>query len=374
MRRFARLGLVLLLAGTPVGAETDAAEAAASAARMLSEAADALAGAEGARDRVEALTGTVRAYEEGLLALREGVRQAALRERAILAVFEAERERLARLLGVLQSIQSAPGPLLLLHPEGPVGTARAGMIVADVTPAVAREAQALRAQLEELALLRTLQEDALARLSDGLTGVQEARAALSQAIAERRDLPTPFARDPDAMRALLESADSLDSFAELLMGQPSAAPDDIPDFAEARGTLRAPVLGTVLRRFGEADAAGIARPGLVLATRPRALVTTPWPASVRYAGPLLDYGNVIIIEPEADYLLVIAGLGDLFVEAGQLLPGDAPLGLMPGPEGAGDDLILPAAEGGGAPFPETLYIEVRGGGRPVDPAAWFALD
>lgn len=374
MRRIARLALVLLLAAMPVKAETDAAEAAADAARMLQEAADALADAEGARDRVEALTGTVRAYEEGLLALREGVRQAALRERAILAVFEAERERLARLLGVLQSIESAPGPLLLLHPEGPVGTARAGMIVADVTPAVAREAQELRAQLEELALLRTLQEDALARLSAGLAGVQEARAALSQAIAERRDLPAPFARDADAMRALLESADSLDSFAELLMSQPSAAPDDIPDFGQARGSLRAPVLGTVLRRFGEADAAGVARPGLVLAARPRALVTTPWPASVRYAGPLLDYGNVIIIEPEADYLLVVAGLGDMFVEAGQLLPGDAPLGLMPGPEGAGDDLILPAAEAGGPLLPETLYVEIREGGRPVDPAAWFALE
>jgi septal ring factor EnvC (AmiA/AmiB activator) len=41
---------------------------------------------------------------------------------------------------------------------------------------------------------------------------------------------------------------------------------------------------------------------LVLATRPNALVTTPWPSSVRYAGPLLDYGNVIILEPESDYL------------------------------------------------------------------------
>jgi septal ring factor EnvC (AmiA/AmiB activator) len=47
-------------------------------------------------------------------------------------------------------------------------------------------------------------------------------------------------------------------------------------------------------------------------------VTTPWPASVRYAGPLLDYGNVIILEPEADYLLIVAGLATLFVQAGEL--------------------------------------------------------
>jgi septal ring factor EnvC (AmiA/AmiB activator) len=371
--RCAAAVLAVALSAGQAAAETDAATAAARAAHLLSEAGTSLAEAEGARDRVEALTGTVRAYEEGLLALREGTRQAALREQAILLVFEAERDRLSRLLAALQTIQSAPGPLLLLHPEGPLGTARSGMVLADVTPAVAREAQALRSQLEELALLRALQDDAAAQLSEGLAGVQEARAALSQAIAERRVLPAPFAMDPDAMRALLESADSLDAFAELLRAGPSAAPDDIPDFGAARGTLRSPVLGTVLRRFGESDAAGVARPGLVLASRPRALVTAPWPASIRYAGPLLDYGNVIILEPEADYLLIVAGLGEMFVAAGQLVGGDAPLGLMPGSEPAGEELILPATGRGGAILSETLYLELREGGRPVDPAEWFAL-
>ncbi len=376
MRRLAVIVALLLGLATrePAQAEADAAEAAGRAAGMLQAAATALAEAGGARDRVEALTQTVRAYEEGLLALREGVRQAVLRERSILMVFEAERARLSRLVSVLQMMQATPAPSLLLHPEGPLGTARAGMVVAEVTPAVAREAQALRRQLEELAALRAVQDAALAQLEAGLAGIQRARAELSQAIAERRDLPAPFALDAAAMRALQQNATSLDAFAERLRALPSAAPDDIPDFAEARGALPLPVLGTVLRGYGEADAAGIARPGLVLATRPRALVTAPWPASVRYAGPLLDYGNVIIIEPEADYLLVMAGLGDVLVEAGQLVPGDTPLGLMPSPEGTADDLILPAAEAGGAVLSESLYVEVREDGRPVDPADWFALE
>jgi septal ring factor EnvC (AmiA/AmiB activator) len=374
MKRLAAMVLAALLGASGGYAETDAAAAARQAAEMLQDAAASLVDAEGARDRVEALTETIRAYEEGLLALREGVRQAALRERAILLVFEAERDRLAQLLGVLQSIQSAPGPLLLLHPDGPVGTARAGMIVADVTPAVAREAQELRAQLEELALLRGVQEAALTQLSDGLAGVQTARSDLSHAIADRRVLPPPIALDADAMQAILQSALTLDEFAAFLQEQPSRAPDDLPDFATARGSLQPPVLGTVLRRYGEADAAGVTRPGLVLATRPNALVTTPWPASVRYAGPLLDYGNVIILEPEADYLLVVAGLAMLFVRAGELLTGGAPVGLMPGPAATGEELILPESQGGGAILSETLYLELRQAGRTVDPSDWFALE
>jgi septal ring factor EnvC (AmiA/AmiB activator) len=176
------------------------------------------------------------------------------------------------------------------------------------------------------------------------------------------------------MRAILESADSLDAFAELLRDRPTAAPDDIPDFAEARGSLRSPVIGTVLRQFGETDAAGIARPGLVIASRPHALLTTPWPSSVRYTGPLLDYGNVVILEPETDYLLILAGLGEVFVETGQLVRAGAPLGLMPGPNATGEELIVPPPDAGGAILSETLYLELREDGRPVDPEDWFALE
>ena len=59
--------------------------------------------------------------------------------------------------------------------------------------------------LNDLAVLRALQETALATLSDGLRGAQEARAALSAAIAERTDLPRRFSDDPVQTALLLAS-------------------------------------------------------------------------------------------------------------------------------------------------------------------------
>lgn len=364
--------LAFVLLASPVRAEFDAGQTAAQAAEMLEQAGFALLEAQGARDRVEALTQTVRAYEEGLLALREGIRQAALRERTILMAFDAERDRLSRLLGVLQSIEAAPAPVVLMHPEGPLGTARAGMILSEVTPAVASQARALRAQLEELAALRAVQDMALRDLSDALERAQDARTQLSQAIAERRMLPENFLSDDVAMTQLVDSVDSLDTLSALLAQSPPAASPELPDFISARGALPLPVLGTQLRAFGEADAAGVARPGLVYATRAGALVTAPWPASVRYAGPLLDYGNVIILEPEAGYLLVLAGLDTVYVNTGVVIPAAGPLGLMPGgAESDTEELIVATLQGSGAALSETLYMELRENGVPVDPAEWF---
>jgi septal ring factor EnvC (AmiA/AmiB activator) len=111
-----------------------------------------------------------------------------------------------------------------------------------------------------------------------------------------------------------------------------------------KGRLPLPVLGTLLRRPDEADAAGVRRPGVTLATRPAALVTAPWPATIRYRGPLLDYGNVMILEPGDGYLLVLAGLGTVYGEVGEVVAAGAPLGLMGGTETVGAEFMTAASK------------------------------
>ena len=126
------------------------------------------------------------------------------------------------------------------------------------------------------------------------------------------------------------------------------------DFASAMGTLPLPVQGWVLRQAGEADAAGIVRPGLVIATDPAALVTLPWPATIRYRGPLLDYGNVMIVEPASGYLLILAGLGTVFGETGDVLEAGAPVGFMEDARSTWSPGI-PASPGAGSQIPPGLY-------------------
>ena len=113
----------------------------------------------------------------------------------------------------------------------------------------------------------------------------------------------------------------------------------------------------------------------MIATAPAALVTTPWPATIRYRGPLLDYGNVMILEPAQGYLLVLAGLGTVYGEVGDVLAAGAPVGLMGGTEPAaqefGADFVQAAQKGGSAGQTETLYLELRKGKKPVDPTPWF---
>jgi septal ring factor EnvC (AmiA/AmiB activator) len=359
----------LALAQSPVGLQALA------AADALEEASTMLDQAEGARDRVKALTETIQAFEAGLGAMRSGLRQAAISEAQISKRLAARDGEVAEFLGVLQSIGPGASPVTLLHPDGPAGTARAGMLLAELTPALNRKADALRMDLENVQTLRALQVDAKQRLQEGLTEVQAARTALNQAMANRTDLPRRFTADPVRTAILIASTETLDAFAS---GLSEIVTDEVePALVSLDGTageLPLPVQGLVLRRANEADAAGVARPGIILATRPGAIVTTPTAATIRYIGPLLDFGNVVILEPQADILFVLAGLDVVYGEAGQVIAGGTPIGLMGGVSSKNGVELSPLREGTGTERSETLYIEVRQDNSPQDPANWFRTD
>ena len=363
------LALICALIASPVWAQTPS-EAAMTAAAALEDAQAALAAASGRSDRVAALTETVQAYDAGLAALRDGLRRAAIRQRTLETDLEARSDEVARLLGVLQTMGRAPAPILLLHPSGPTGTARSGMMLAEVTPALQNQVTALQTQLEEVAILQDLQTNALTTLEDGFAGAQSARAALSAAISDRTDLPRRFAEDPVQTALLLASSETLDAFATGLIDSDASAG---PDASTVKGAVPLPVGGQVIRRFEEPDAAGVIRPGILIATRPRALVTTPVSATIRYAGPLLEYGTVIILEPAADTLWVIAGMEDVFGEVGQIVPNGTPIGLMGGILTDAQGILNKSAQGSAGQRTQTLYLEVRDRQSAVNPADWFAF-
>ncbi|MGR3637105.1 MAG: murein hydrolase activator EnvC family protein [Shimia sp.] len=367
------LAVLTVLAAAPGRTETDPAGSARLAAEQLEAASVALSKAKGSRDRVSSLTTVVHAYEAGLTALRAGLRRAAIREAQLSKQLKAQEVDIARLLGVLQTMGQDKSPVMLLHPDGPVGTARAGMILADVTPALETRAAAVRRDLEEVTILRSLQEGAAETLQGGLAGAQAARQELSKAMADRTDLPRRFTEDPVQTALLIASTETLEGFASALVDLQveGMAEIDLPDITGRKGALALPVEARVLRRAGEADAAGIKRPGLVLATRPNALVTAPAAATIRYRGPLLDYGNVMILEPQPGFLFVFSGLAQVYGRVGEVVPEGTPVGLMGGNDPEMGAILSQSSEGTGQDRTETLYIEVREGKSPVDPETWF---
>ena len=375
-----KLILIVSLLVPHIGFAQEAGADAREALRDLVAASIKLDQSDGARDRVKALTETILAFESGLTATRDGLRRAAVREEQLSRKLEARDSETAAFIGVLQSLGAGQSPTIFLHPQGPTGTARAGMLLSEMTPVLNVHAAQLRQEVEEVQMLRLLQQEVTDQLQLGLSEVQSARVALSTAIAERTDLPHQFTEDPVRTAILISSSETLEGFASgLSQVTENETEIDLPPLDDRIGSLQLPVKGLLLRRMNEADAAGIARPGIILATRPGALVHAPTAATIRYVGPLLDYGNIMILEPQTDILFVFAGLNITYGKSGQIITEGTPLGLMGGLKitASADNTntgLSTVGDGAGNGRLETLYIEVRQQNVPQDPVSWFRTD
>jgi septal ring factor EnvC (AmiA/AmiB activator) len=238
------------------------------------------------------------------------------------------RGELAKLLGALALFRRQPPPALLISPERARDAVRGAILARALTPDLTRRAQALSAQLERVALLR--REAAAA--NEGLLNAQSAEAERSVDIANA--LRERQALDP--------AATSLGPLSE----------------GGARGDLRLawPANGTVTQRFGARLDAGGRSSGLSIAGRRGATVVSPAAATVDFVGPVQGWGLVLILRAGGAYHLVLGGLDQVNVAAGQSVAPGGAVGRLPN----------------GAKSDPQLYMEVRENGAPVDPARWLS--
>ena len=123
-------------------------------------------------------------------------------------------------------------------------------------------------------------------------------------------------------------------------------------FEKAHGSLSYPVIGQIVENYGDATARGMHAKGLTIQTRENATLRAPFKGSVLFAGPFKSYGKMLIIDCSDGYLILLAGLDEIYTLAGQDVIAGEPVGKM------GDSRLK-------------LYIEIRKDGQAIDPKPWF---
>ena len=358
MIRCIQASLFLIALSGPVVAQS-ARDLAETATRVLDEAVTAFSVAEDAREQIEALTLSVRAFETGLAALREGMRLIDQEKRAIEARLSDRDQQLGRVLLLLQKVsRSAPGSVAA-HPGTAVESLRAGTLASSLVPTLQEESSGIAQELADLSALQDIQSASIVRLREGLSEVTLAREALFRAISNRTGAPVGGSTDEATLQALLETSDTLTAFANTFAVNETES-------VIAEDTWDLPVVGDLSGGFEEGKANG-----WTFETAPAALVTAPTSASVRFAGTADTLGSLMILEPTPGILVILQGYEQSFVKTDMFVSEGEPIAVMgglrpPEQENLNESTIL-----GGQFDAETLYIEVRKGQDPVDPSTLF---
>jgi septal ring factor EnvC (AmiA/AmiB activator) len=173
-----------------------------------------------------------------------------------------------------------------------------------------------------------------ARDLDGLVDKLGDIAALRQELAA---LPGPVLRPDDLAAALPPEAQSAPS--------PAAS-------APPPGDFQLPVQGRTLIGFGARRESGLASTGLTLAAAQGAQVVAPARGRVAFAGVYRGFGRIVIIEHAGGWTSLVTGLEQVGVAVGDNVIGGSPVG-----------------RASGAAQPVT--IELRRGGKPVNPLEYL---
>jgi septal ring factor EnvC (AmiA/AmiB activator) len=343
--------------------------------------------------RLIATAETVQQHEAAILQAEDRLAGFVGREKVLRDNLNAQRGTLASLLGALQRMGHRQPPAIVVAPEDALRSVRSAMLVGAVVPDLRTNTQALSGDLEELVTLRTAAEQERTRRADALASLDADRIRLKalmdakaeSALAARERLLAARSRADD----LATESENLEQLLSALRKAKEAPPvpteetgetetaRDIPDaerlkpasrFAALRGTLGFPVAGAVNRRYGSPDEFGGRTSGISLTTRAEAQVTAPTDGTIVYSGPFRSFGELLIIDVGDDYHIVLAGLGAIDVDVGQVVLAGEPIGRM------GAVAFASASSRPDIQDRPILYIEFRKGGSAIDPSPWWSAN
>ena len=267
-----------------------------------------------------------------IAAAKTRLRALGVRETELDARLGDDRNRLAHLLSALQLFRRDPPPALLVRPGDALDAVRAVILIRAMTPELERRAATLTAEAKSLAALRREAAAANADLFAAESLQAEQRSDIERLMdGEQQD--DLYARSPGVMTTTLPRIPGGPVFTH----------------------LSPPVAGPIVRPYGSPMADGERAPGVAWRPPNGSPVRAPASGTVAFAGPVTGWGVVVILSAGGPYHIVLAGLSETSVTPGQSVASGAPVGKM----------------GNGGKLPSDLYMEVRQGGAPQDPARWL---
>lgn len=281
--------------------------------------------------------------------------------------FAARKKHLASLVSVALRLSRVPPEMAVVAPDDDMKTMRASTALKMASDDMKKEIAAIQLQLAELEKLEQKvrnHRDKLVKQKEDLT---KQREGLKEQVAQRKALWDQFnlkeQQQAEAIAKLARKATDLEELVQKL-DQGTRARGLLPEgqkgklrsFAKAKGHVRLPATGKIIKVYGDTQGKDQTSKGISLQTNPATQVVAPFDGEVVFTGTFMAYGRMVILRHSDDFHTLIAGLSKIDTSAGEFLLEGEPIGAM-----------------GNKELDSRLYFELRKNNQPVDPAPWLNL-
>lgn len=267
---------------------------------------------------------------------------------------------------------------LLLSGDNPNRIARNLTYYEFVFQAQTQLIRELHDRMEQIAILERRARDADAALANLERQAQAERATLVATAAERRKVLASISRQISGQRREIKTLQRderrLSRLAEELAKalrseppprRPGSRNERVPDaadsgpFSRGKGSLRLPVRGELVGRFGAPrQGTALTWKGILILAPEGEEVRAVAPGQVVFADWMRGFGNLLILDHGENYLTIYGYNEAVLKTVGETVH-------------AGDVIATVGATGGVGT--SGLYFEMRHEGKPFDPLTWVSL-
>lgn len=309
------------------------------------------------------------------------------------ADFVKENKSLVQTIAALQNMSLNPSESIILQPLSPIDIIRSAILLRETIPFLNEKSAKLKVDLESVYEQKRKIENNLSESKKQKSVLEKQQIEMQQLMKKksnlRKEVETKGAETKKLADNLISKAKDLRELLEELERQKEIARKKREEeerlaalkreqerqmtrtvdtkthasikkqvqgnkFASAKGSLNRPASGNKITNYGQTISKGVTSKGIVYKTRPGAQVTSLFDGTVIFSGPFKGYGNIIIVEHGDGYLSLLAGLGHIDCDVGQMVLTGEPVGTMPESNDA------------------KLYVEIRKNRHPIDPTPWIA--
>lgn len=327
------------------------------------------------RDRaaLAALGLRIQAAEADLAAARAQLQLVQTLESAQARRLAAQQRPLTELVASLQLLTRRPPISLFAQPGATSDMIHSRALIEAVLPQVRRRTAALRVELARSRQLRGARRAVLTDIEARGDQLAQRRADLARSEAQARiratalgssaglesDRAIALAQDAGDIGDLLDQLEDSAVLRDRLIRHagPVPRPGTVADtgrlavapapVGQARPAYLLPVVGPVVRGFGDLDADGARARGLTIAAAPGAQIIAPADGRVVYAGLFRSFGRIVIIDHGGGWTSLVTNMVALSARVGDTVAQGSPIGRA-------------------GPAQPRITVELRRGGQPMD--------
>ncbi|MGN7501522.1 MAG: murein hydrolase activator EnvC family protein [Alphaproteobacteria bacterium] len=338
-------------------------------------------------DELRALSQKIQDAEQERSALTLRINELSQQEEHLNQDLLLRRKEVDKLIMALIRLKKVPPEIMVLQPNSMLSAAQGTMVLSGVLPDIEQKLQSLADDLTKLDKLREEIENKKSETQILLSALSRDQAKLEDLVDKKKtdlyNTNKDLQRRQVTLRKLSREAETVEELMQKITAlaaipKPVYAPrrgaeppkvtkapktekrskttkNIMPAVANAAHPLPPgmPVVGHVDVNYGEIDDLGAKSQGWTISTQKNAIVTSPFSGTVKYTGAFKRYGQILLIQHDADYFTLIGGVAEIYVLPETQITKGTPLARM--------------GQSGDAQGLTHLYYEVRYKGKPVDP-------